>query len=147
MSKSRYPEIKEKGKCRGCGAPVPEGRKTWCSNKCWEPHTVIGRHRVLRRDKVCQICGLDILGAINRHQQEMHAWWEGGCKGPRPVDEPDYQIDHIIPVVEGGKTTYENLRLLCTPCHKKRTAEWHKQKVSERRQAKVGPDLFDLAKK
>ncbi len=105
--KSRYPRVKKKGFCRGCGDPVPKGRSTWCSNECWEPHTVIGRHKILRRDKVCQICGCDIFKADSN---------------------VDYQIDHVIPFSEGGKTTYENLRLLCVLCHKERTKLWRRTK-------------------
>lgn len=32
-----------------------------------------------------------------------------------------YEIDHIVPVIKGGSDNPENLRLLCTECHKHRT--------------------------
>lgn len=61
MSKPRYPEFKEKGKCRGCGSPVPKGRQTWCSTKCFEEHDPnTARRKVEQRDKgVCSQCGTD----------------------------------------------------------------------------------------
>lgn len=121
--KSRYPRVIEKGKCRGCGEPVPKGRFTWCSDDCRDPHTVLGRHFVLRRDKVCQICGLDILKALDDWRKNLQVYFPGGYR--QKIQQPTYEIDHIIPFSEGGKTTYPNLRLLCTPCHKSRTKAWH----------------------
>jgi 5-methylcytosine-specific restriction endonuclease McrA len=34
--------------------------------------------------------------------------------------KPEY--DHIVPFSEGGLTVLENMRTLCRPCHKARTA-------------------------
>lgn len=31
------------------------------------------------------------------------------------------QLDHIVPVAEGGTDTLANARLLCTPCHTPKT--------------------------
>lgn len=31
--------------------------------------------------------------------------------------------DHITPLAKGGKDTDDNIRCLCDPCHKRRTAE------------------------
>ncbi len=37
---------------------------------------------------------------------------------------PDWQADHVVAVVEGGGLCgLENYRTLCTPCHKKATAD------------------------
>jgi 5-methylcytosine-specific restriction endonuclease McrA len=137
--KSRYPPVIEKGKCRGCGQPVPKGRQTWCSNKCWEPHTAVGRRTVLRRDKVCQICGFDILKALEEWRKSLK-WHENSVLTRMHNPKPTYEIDHIIPFSEGGKTTYENLRLLCTPCHKARTKLWHKSRKAIK--SAVQPDLI-----
>lgn len=61
MKNSRYPERAEKGKCRGCGEPVPKGRQTWCSAHCFEIHDPrTARMLVKQRDKeVCSFCGVD----------------------------------------------------------------------------------------
>lgn len=31
--------------------------------------------------------------------------------------------DHIVPLAKGGTDTDDNIRCLCDPCHRKRTAE------------------------
>jgi 5-methylcytosine-specific restriction endonuclease McrA len=33
------------------------------------------------------------------------------------------QVDHIIPVSQGGLNTDDNLRVLCYDCHKKKSAQ------------------------
>lgn len=33
-----------------------------------------------------------------------------------------WQVDHIVPLVEGGQHSLDNMRLLCTRCHKAETA-------------------------
>jgi 5-methylcytosine-specific restriction endonuclease McrA len=33
------------------------------------------------------------------------------------LEKEEYEGDHIIPWSEGGKTEYDNLQLLCRPCH------------------------------
>jgi len=46
-----------------------------------------------------------------------------------------YDIDHILPVVEGGgKAGEDNLRCLCLICHRKETALLHKRRKAERDQ-------------
>lgn len=61
MKRSLYPKIIEKGKCRGCGKPVPKGRQTWCSNLCYATRCpAMVKMAVRARDKgVCAICGID----------------------------------------------------------------------------------------
>lgn len=41
-------------------------------------------------------------------------------KGPPEVR---IQVDHIVPVFEGGTRELENGRVLCVPCHKVKHAE------------------------
>lgn len=55
------------------------------------------RLAVIARDQgICQICG----GIVDKYAQ----------------------IDHIVPKAEGGSDAMSNLRLLCHPCHSRRTA-------------------------
>lgn len=41
----------------------------------------------------------------------------------RPKRHKAFEIDHVVPICEGGTTTSTNLRLLCTKCHEQTTAE------------------------
>lgn len=43
-----------------------------------------------------------------------------------------YEIDHVVPVCEGGTSERENLRVLCVPCHKAET-----RKLMARRAARA----------
>ena len=44
------------------------------------------------------------------------------CKA-KGIIRPATVPDHIIPLARGGKDTDDNIRCLCHPCHRKRTAE------------------------
>ena len=48
------------------------------------------------------------------------------------------EIDHIIPMAEGGLTVVENLRTLCEGCHKWRTAKWHAERTAKKKLASSG---------
>lgn len=39
------------------------------------------------------------------------------CKGLTKADE----VDHVVPKAEGGTDAPENLRSICTPCHRDKT--------------------------
>ena len=69
------PKQRAKGLCRWCDQPVPDGRRTWCSEKCVENYLIRARpsharYKVWGRDKgVCELCGLDmkaVAKSINR---------------------------------------------------------------------------------
>lgn len=98
--RNRYPKLREgpDGKmiCRGCGAPVPEGRQTWCSRECYKarcPQMVL--FYVHQRDKgICAECGADTEAlrrsvslhagsdyhAIQARKKELRAQgWPGGA--------------------------------------------------------------------
>ncbi len=50
------------------------------------------------------------------------------------VQEFRLDVDHVIPVFEGGTSDLENLRLLCKDCHNKKTTEegWRAAKAFKR---------------
>ena len=134
MKKSRYPAlVKVDGKvvCRGCGAPVPKGRQTWCSRECYArncPQMVM--IEVRKRDKhVCQICKRHIHELANEYikSKPVFVTLKWGDPGYRAQLEakwawekkiPNEEYDHIIPFSAGGKTVLENMRTVCSPCHK-----------------------------
>lgn len=122
--RGRYPKFRKspdgKPLCRGCGADVPKSRQTWCSTACYkkyEPAQV--RHAVRERDGgICQLCLCK-----TRDHPDCRSWMlphEDRKKIPKA------EYDHITPFSEGGLTVLENMRTLCSGCHKKRTAEWRK---------------------
>ena len=138
MRKSRYPELKKvdgKVVCRGCGGIVPKGRQTWCSSKCYKTHCPqMVKSAVRARDKhICQICMKDIRQLQDARmaiaipklellpgETHMDRWHrqnklERDLRGPKIHEE----YDHIIPFALGGKTILENMRTVCSPCHKK----------------------------
>ena len=96
--------------CRKCGKTLG-GRKTaWCSKECLK-ETILLRHWpairrvILRRDKrVCQVCG--------RYANE---------------------VDHIVEVVDGGKSVPENLRAICHACHRKKTTVERTRRAAARK--------------
>lgn len=52
------------------------------------------RYKILKRDNfTCQACGITAKDGIKLH------------------------IDHIIPISKGGKTTEDNLQVLCEDCN------------------------------
>ena len=63
---------------------------------------------IIERDGFkCQLCGKFITSDKDARRLAKH-----GCGM--------YHIDHIIPVIQGGRATLENLRLTCPTCNLKR---------------------------
>lgn len=153
-NRSRFPiqQKREDGTlgCRGCGAAIPKYRRTWCSQKCMDKfHPACVIFAVKQRDKgICQECGQDTK-ALQTEWQKLKpeyptvfynspegqvafaAYYTKQQEWKRNRPAPEY--DHIIPFSEGGLTVLENMRTLCSGCHKKRTRAWH----SERRNKAV----------
>jgi hypothetical protein len=49
-----------------------------------------------------------------------------------------WELDHIVPLVDGGSHEPSNLQTLCTPCHKKKTAQEARERAAHRNQP--GPE-------
>lgn len=130
--RGRFPKVVAKGLCRGCHGPVTDPRRrTWCSEQCanrYDPYRV--KLAVISRDRhICQLCGIDAREAYKAWQkarppcsctkEEWRTWRRGKIRE---------EYDHILPFSEGGATVLENMRTLCSACHKKVTAEWRRLK-------------------
>jgi hypothetical protein len=74
---------------------------------CGEPITkskqIINNSRIIPRDI--------LIKTIRRDNQRCQICNEY-------VSEDEIELDHIIPISKGGKTTIENLRVLCRSCNK-----------------------------
>lgn len=77
---------------------------------------------------ICQVCGIEVrIGKEDRYDKS-----------------PDLaEIDHIIPVIDGGTNDPENLRLLCLACNRKKAGEDARRRNAERsgkRRGNVGEE-------
>ncbi len=151
--------------CRWCRTDVPKGRIWWCSEKCVQEFKL--KHDwtyikglVWERDHgKCAICGLETEKARREYREAVVAagpsWIRGrgwmsdymvdsaiadnGFAAPRlgPLRRKWYEVDHIIPVVEGGSNDLTNLRTLCLPHHRQATAELAARRADKRRREKT----------
>ena len=132
--------------CRECKTEVPPNRKTFCSRECvaaWRiksDPTYVRQQAFARDHGVCAICGLDtqqlerVLLAYYAESGKEAALKLAASVGfkvrfyaaryGRIKIRSLHEIDHIVPVAEGGGLcSLDQMRTLCTRCHKKVTAE------------------------
>jgi len=157
----RRPEIRfsdaEQGTCRWCGEAIlhDEGEKAGTPNlrRRWHPECVDtynasdpreARRRVRRRDRgICAECGVDTY-ALRRKFKKMgrgrtRALREQGYKPRQSL----WELDHIVPLIDGGTHSDDNLQTLCTPCHTKKTAAEARERA-ERARADASDRTADL---
>lgn len=123
----------KKGICRWCGEIITaKGRTRWCSDECVNEFNffallTVQQRKVLERDGgwKCSACG--------------ETWdVESGTK--RTIE-----IDHIIPVVEGGGCCgLINLRQLCRKCHGRESGALRKRLNHAKRCARGIPEQKEL---
>lgn len=141
--------------CRQCGTEVPKGRRTFCGDACvhaWKLKSdpTYQRKLVFERDRgVCAACGLDTealhrqieaAAKLDPHRFGAYGRARRAILDPLGIDPHRitlWDMDHIVPVVEGGgECGLDNLRTLCPPCHKRVTAELAARRAERRRAAK-----------
>jgi 5-methylcytosine-specific restriction endonuclease McrA len=135
----RRPEIRfsdaPRGTCRWCGEAIvhgsgpqhgePNRRRRWhpeCVDvyNATDPREV--RKRLRRRDRgVCARCGLDTI-ALRRELAGRGMTRKLRARGFVPRRSL-WEVDHVVPLIDGGSHGLDNLQTLCTPCHKTKTAE------------------------
>jgi len=114
--------------CRRCGADVPKGRLTFCSEACvheWKLRTDAGylRAQVFARDRgVCAQCGLD-TEALRKDKRKLDFAARRRFEKEWGKRRHFWDADHILTVAEGGgECDLTNMRTLCLKCHREVTA-------------------------
>jgi 5-methylcytosine-specific restriction protein A len=138
MSAHRRPSIPfsdaPRGSCRWCGDPIlhedgpkcgePNFRRRWhptCVDHYNESDPREARRRVRKRDRGwCAVCGLDTV-KLRRSIRGKGAFQKTRELGFKPR-KSFWELDHIVPLIDGGGHELANLQTLCTPCHKRKTS-------------------------
>lgn len=71
-------------------------------------------------------------------------WWAEWVQVRTP-EMREAELDHVVPLVEGGDHDWHNLRLLCKPCHASETASLAARRATKRRHEKRRPSLPEVA--
>ncbi len=132
-----------RGTCRWCGEDIvhasgshegePNRRRRWhpgCVDQYNASDPREARRRIRKRDRgICADCGLDTI----KLKREFRAIGRGRNKAIRERGfkprQSLWELDHIVPLIDGGDHSDENLQTLCTPCHVEKTT----REASERR--------------
>ena len=72
-------------------------------------------------------------------RREAYASQHGRCATPSCPGVPS-ELDHIVPVEQGGSDDRSNLQLLCLPCHRTKTALQRGQRI----RVLIGPDGYPI---
>jgi 5-methylcytosine-specific restriction protein A len=104
--------------CRQCGTECPNKLRRYCTSTCRDRWALanwpnVQRRAVAARDRgKCALCPAVVQVRAYPHQWEM---------------------DHTVPLCEGGSSSLDNLRTLCIPCHRRVTRELAGRLAQKRR--------------
>jgi len=101
--------------CRYCGKPISAMRKHYCSDMCnmyfkYAAHDtkVNSLRRFMHKYYLFRCCDCSSIMAYEVPSGLMLPIYSG-------------EVDHIIPLKDGGKHLISNMQLLCYDCHMKKT--------------------------
>lgn len=137
----RYPDAPW-GTCRWCGRPILKKDGTQNLRRRWHPDCHeemlsfdprVLRDKVSDRDHgVCAACGFDCHLAERQMRQEYSRARAGLRDGPDigrtlravgfDLTRSLWDMDHVVPLADGGGHALEWVWTLCQVCHKKKTA-------------------------
>ena len=155
----RRPEIPftdaPRGTCRWCGEPIlyDSGAKRGSLDRRrrWHPACVAAydatdprelRRRVRRRDRgVCALCRLDTY-ELRRAFKGRGMWARMREKGFVPRRSL-WELDHKVPLIDGGTHALSNLQTLCVPCHRNKSAVEHSERAAKLRERGRGASAGD----
>jgi 5-methylcytosine-specific restriction endonuclease McrA len=149
MPEHRRPEIRfpdvPRGTCRWCGSPIlresgakqgdRDCRRRWhpaCVDAYNESDPREARRRARKRDRgVCRACGLD----TNRLRRSARG--RGRAAKLRALGfvprRSLWELDHVVPLIDGGGHELSNLQTLCVPCHRAKSAQETRERAERRR--------------
>ena len=96
--------------CGWCDTECSGRRTRWCSDECSAKYGrvwswgAVSRYVRKRDRETCQRCG-----TTDPPRPKQKGW------GARVTP---WDVDHVVPVVDGGTDDPANLRLLCIDCHR-----------------------------
>lgn len=119
-----WPKYGPAGHCQCCGKALTGRRKTRCGDRecdnliwrrLYDGIHWMKRHIVVRDGCACRACGQVFESPLV----------PGGPVYPEPRR---LELDHIVPLIDGGTDLPENLQLLCPACHAAKSADENKQR-------------------
>ncbi len=143
----RRPEIPfgdaPRGTCRWCGEPILyesggkrgaiDRRRRWhpaCAHAYDATHPRELRRRVQRRDGgVCANCRVD-TNALRRSLKGRGSWARMRALGFAPRRSL-WELDHVVPLIDGGTHALSNLQTLCVPCHRAKSAREQRERAGQ----------------
>jgi len=96
------------------------------------PHVLVGhharvRHPRWREDRAAVVGGRGGAYFVTSIREAVRARAKGHCELCGAAARLD--VDHIVPISEGGSGDITNAQAICRPCHKRKTAdEWRRRK-------------------
>ena len=84
-------------------------------------------------------------GRTTKRAVSTLAWKEIGfkqhwcCAGCMEMLEPTMEVDHIVPLEQGGKDCLDNLQLLCVKCHARKSRDERLAKIGIKRKIDTSP--------
>jgi len=114
--------------CRYCGKECKHRVMRWCSQECHSEAWLrmswsAMRHHILKRDgEHCALCHSAHPGFYDGHPRREWGgrtlmYVEGRHVEVTPLKLWRWEVDHIVPVKDGGTDDPANLRVLCHECH------------------------------
>jgi 5-methylcytosine-specific restriction endonuclease McrA len=139
-----------RGTCRWCELPIlrpdgrPDRRRNWhpacveVYKLSWPSHA---RQRVRERDGgICARCGGDTVTRQLRRSRPItprpHDRHYAGpyCRAVW-IERHGWELDHIVPLADGGTHELSNMQTLCRACHRAKTVREAVERARRRRAA------------
>ncbi|MFP8877484.1 MAG: HNH endonuclease signature motif containing protein [Myxococcota bacterium] len=156
LAAHRRPEIPfsdaPQGICRWCGEEIlhasgprkgkPNLRRRWhpaCVDEYNQSDPRAARRVIRKRDRgFCADCGLDTYALRRRlrGRGSHRKLRELGFHARRSL----WELDHIVPLVEGGGHHPTNLQTLCVPCHRRKSVREAAERRASQRPEAPEPD-------